>query len=186
MRSHKNAGRGRSSRARSESACSTEIRETHKGLHDYEGVLRNGHTIALEVTSAADPTKISLLKKLEADGRALGPAAFSRSWQITISWDANVNRLRKKADQIALALGACEIFGIHSFSARHSGRLGDASPVQSVLLTFPEIEHAYSWTPKGEPKIELIWGALAGFTGSEVVNPFVEEFVASAEGDRLS
>jgi hypothetical protein len=151
-------------------------RHTHEGLHDFDIHLSDA-TVPMEVKTATNQYMRRLYARLMKHGMEL-PAAGKWEWQVNLRAEADVGRLFKQRDQLALGLRALEEQDLN-FVPRGRHR-SEGSIADLFLETFPEIDAAWGWRfPKASPKVHLLPPTDGGAIGPGVVNEFVSKFVTS-------
>lgn len=149
---------------------------THEGLHDFDILFPEG-PVPLEVKTATDRDLRRLFAGLMRHGMEL-LVQGKCDWQLNLRANADVKRLFKEREQLALGLRAMEEEG-HTFFDNRRGTLTQGSTVDLFRDLFPEVESAWGYAyPKEPPKIHLLPPAFSGAIGPEAVNPFVTQFLS--------
>lgn len=149
---------------------------THEGLHDFD-ILSPDGPVPLEVKTATDGDLRRLYAGFLKHGMEL-PVSGTCDWQVNLRPNADVKRLFKEKEQLALGLRAIEEEGRTYFDHRRSiSRYG--STVELFCEMFPEVDSAWGWAfPIDPPKIHLLPPGDGGAVGPAAVNPFVTDFLS--------
>jgi hypothetical protein len=139
-------------------AC--EVESQPRGEHDFDLVFPNGETGVLELTAAADPTRIALNRAVldeRKGGQTLQASLSEGDWYVTPMPDANISLIRERVDSYLAEIERDGISWFHSELHRWSW--------QSVEAIFRDLRVAHgSKLHTNRPR--SIWIGLAGGGGA--------------------